>query len=555
MIETSRLRERLILGSIIIGGFLVRLINLSEPFRHDEILSASFTRSFQGEPITALINYVLFTETHPPLYYLFLRWWSEWFGFGTVALKIPSVIAGAALIGMVYVLAKELFASKRIALLAAFFTAIAPLQIGFSQEARPYSLFALIGTAAVWVLWRFLQRARWRYAAGYAGISLLGLYLHYSFLLLLVPLSVVGGWYIYYYGNEVRGRLWRGFGYAHATIALGFWPLLPWFLYKAFFLGQYELYGLKRFGFGGKVKSFDFFETIFNQFIWTNKGQNFIPLAVFLSYLVKLALAAIVVYVIARQWQRVWQYRRSFIYVLGVIAIGVGLFLFMPHSEAYRPMVESHIVPLAVLVMIVLAAVVAQLPRKYQGMFIALYIASIIAPFVFILENEANWDLDHRSKIISDTILHYAQPGDVVLLDIAFVKPDLEYHLPPSLPVLTMVPVHLYDSRYDYRSGYGRLGLVEYETMLRSRTTADSDERAKELINKKMRYIMQAYHPSRIWTVHMNNNVEVQLWLMTHGWKKDLGSDEPLMPLQLYIPENASSTLQAQGGGTEKTSN
>jgi len=78
--------------------------------------------------------------------------------------------------------------------------------------------------------------------------------------------------------------------------------------------------------------------------------------------------------------------------------------------------------------------------------------------------------------------------------------------------------------------------------MIRKRTTDEIAGNIKEFTIKKLQYIIHTRQPRRIWTVSLLNDVDLQLWLMTNGWRKDLGSNEPLMPLQLYVPDTATST-------------
>jgi mannosyltransferase len=87
-------------------------------------------------------------DIHPPLYYYVLHFWVRSFGNSEIALRSLSALAGTILVGVVYVLGRDLF-SIRTALIATFVAAISPLQVHYCQETRMYILVALWSALAV----------------------------------------------------------------------------------------------------------------------------------------------------------------------------------------------------------------------------------------------------------------------------------------------------------------------------------------------------------------------------------------------------------------------
>jgi uncharacterized membrane protein len=125
------------------AGAVIRLA-VGRGLSLDEIRTADLANLSFGALITKLSHAGVQPTLHPVL---------EWFvvrlaGQGDFALRVPSLVAGVALIPIVAWLADELF-DRRAAVAAALFTALAPALVWYSQEASRYALVALFGTLAV----------------------------------------------------------------------------------------------------------------------------------------------------------------------------------------------------------------------------------------------------------------------------------------------------------------------------------------------------------------------------------------------------------------------
>ena len=164
----------------------VRLNGLSATFWYDEVFSAWLSRL----PLASLWAATL-GDVHPPGYYLLLWLISRAVGHSEALLRVPSVLAGLALIYVIHRLALSLGLSHRAAVLAAVITAFSPFQIYYSQEARMYALLMLAVTAAA----LGLVERRWWLAV---GASWAALYLHNMAVLWVGAVWVAGlgfrGW-------------------------------------------------------------------------------------------------------------------------------------------------------------------------------------------------------------------------------------------------------------------------------------------------------------------------------------------------------------------------
>jgi uncharacterized membrane protein len=82
--------------------------------------------------------------THPPLYFVVLRWWIDLFGTSPAAIRSLSSIFSLGLILVLFDICRFLH-GPRIALFAAAISALAIAQIEFGQEARGYPMLIFFG--------------------------------------------------------------------------------------------------------------------------------------------------------------------------------------------------------------------------------------------------------------------------------------------------------------------------------------------------------------------------------------------------------------------------
>lgn len=130
---------------ILIAALILRLINLRQSLWLDEAISVTAVQQFSlNEILSKFITY----DVHPPLYYLLLKVWGNFFGYSEVSMRMPSVLFGVGIVILSYLIAKKLF-SVQTALIAAVFVTVNPLLIYYSQEARMYSQAAFFTALAV----------------------------------------------------------------------------------------------------------------------------------------------------------------------------------------------------------------------------------------------------------------------------------------------------------------------------------------------------------------------------------------------------------------------
>jgi uncharacterized membrane protein len=110
---------------------------------------------------------------HGPLYFYVLAPFVA-LGEGEVLARLPSVLAGAALVPVAWRLGGELV-GRRDGLLAAAVVALSPFGVWYSQETRYVALFTLFGGLSVLAAFRFVRLGTLRAGAAYLVATILTL--------------------------------------------------------------------------------------------------------------------------------------------------------------------------------------------------------------------------------------------------------------------------------------------------------------------------------------------------------------------------------------------
>ena len=134
-------------------AFLIRLIALNQSLWLDEGTTAKVVQSFG---FTQIISGFSPHDFHPPLYYLFMKLWTNFFGYSEIALRMPSVIFSLLTGYVIYKMAKWLNGSI-IALWGTIFFLFNPLIIYYSQEARMYMMVTFLLVCGLYFLIKMLQ--------------------------------------------------------------------------------------------------------------------------------------------------------------------------------------------------------------------------------------------------------------------------------------------------------------------------------------------------------------------------------------------------------------
>jgi 4-amino-4-deoxy-L-arabinose transferase-like glycosyltransferase len=143
-------------------------------------------------PLRDVIDRVAAGEISPPLHYLALHEVIGRFSDSEVALRLPSALAGVALVAAILWVGTRA-AGPRAGAVAAALAAVSPLLLEYSQQARAYVFATLAVTVAAGALLEAERRepgspARRAWLIATAASSIVGVWTHYTAALVILPL-------------------------------------------------------------------------------------------------------------------------------------------------------------------------------------------------------------------------------------------------------------------------------------------------------------------------------------------------------------------------------
>jgi uncharacterized membrane protein len=142
---------------LFIFSFLIRLISLNQSLWLDEGVTAKVVKTFDF--LSIVKNFSPF-DFHPPLYYLFLKFWTNIFGYLEISFRFPSIIF-SLLSGFVVYRIGSLLVDKKLGFWAALFFLFNPLIVYYSQEARMYMIVTFFITSSLYYFLK-IQKSKFK---------------------------------------------------------------------------------------------------------------------------------------------------------------------------------------------------------------------------------------------------------------------------------------------------------------------------------------------------------------------------------------------------------
>jgi uncharacterized membrane protein len=161
------------------------------------------------------------TPEHPPLYFIALRIWANFFGNSVAAYRSFSVTIGLLVLPCIYWLCLELFNSRRVGYFGVAIAAISPFFIAYAQEAREYSLWMVAILISSQTLLRAMRLNTWKSWSIYAIALVFSLYT-YLFSIFVVAAH---GVYVFTIGKFRFNKTFIAYILASTV---GILALLPW---------------------------------------------------------------------------------------------------------------------------------------------------------------------------------------------------------------------------------------------------------------------------------------------------------------------------------------
>lgn len=196
-----------------------RIISLNQSLWLDEAIGAIAVHDYS---YFGLINDYILGDTHPPLYYVTLKFWTDIVGYSEIAMRVLSVLFGILTVYIVYLIAKvkNYGENNTFPFLAALLFATAPLHIYYSQEVRMYALNTLLVSLVVFF---YIKKDWWKYSI---TVLLLGMTDY-------LPLLVLPALWSYAFFEKHDFALWKRIVLTHIPLGLflAFW--FPTFLIQS----------------------------------------------------------------------------------------------------------------------------------------------------------------------------------------------------------------------------------------------------------------------------------------------------------------------------------
>ena len=173
-----------------------------------------------GRSLGQVFSAVHDTEKTPPLYFL-LGWLLARGSDATVLVRLPSLVASAATVPLIYWVGLRTV-GRRAGVVAAAWFAISPFAIFYGTEARSYALVTALVALATAALLSALEERRARWWLLYVAAATGAIYSHYIAGLVLIPQVV---WALWTNRQSLREQV-----IANAAVFILFLPWLPSFI-------------------------------------------------------------------------------------------------------------------------------------------------------------------------------------------------------------------------------------------------------------------------------------------------------------------------------------
>jgi mannosyltransferase len=180
----TRTQQRLL--AITAVGAVLRLFLLgAKSIWLDEAFSITITQ----RSLIDVLRMVVQTDTHPPLYYLVLKFWLL-FSHHETWVRLLSVIFSTASIPLMYRLVARMYGDDRAGLLGAIILAFSPFHLWYAQEARMYAMLIFFVLASAYFFVGALQNGETNEWIGYTVTTTLALFTDNGAIWYLVTLVI-----------------------------------------------------------------------------------------------------------------------------------------------------------------------------------------------------------------------------------------------------------------------------------------------------------------------------------------------------------------------------
>jgi len=216
----SAISRRVLLAVIALTvlGFALRLARYQQSLFGDETSTLYLVRGRGFMEVLSLVSSD--KEITPPLYFL-LAWLTSQLGSAAELIRLPSLIAGTAVIPLSYVVGYRMM-GRAAGLITATIVTLAPTLIFFSGDGRAYAVTILLLVGSTAAMLAAVRTGRTRWWVAYGALSCLAMYGHYTAAFVLVGQL---GWLLWAHPQARRPAL-----LANVAAAVLYLPWIPWLI-------------------------------------------------------------------------------------------------------------------------------------------------------------------------------------------------------------------------------------------------------------------------------------------------------------------------------------
>lgn len=392
------------------------------------------------------------SDVHPPFYYWVLKSWTLLFGAGDVALRSLSIVLGAGVISTVFFLTRKMF-SRSVAWIALLLLVLSPMVIRYSDEARMYTLAALIIFAATHVLMKATEQNKRTLWVVYGLLVALGMWTHYFTAFVWLAHWAWSAIIIAKKGTSFK-VFWKSFFtknwvLAH-VIAVG--VFLPWLVVMG-----YQLTVVQASGFWiGPVSVNTPVNYLTNFFYYLEYYQTQSWLALLMIGIV-LLMAILLPITYKRLGQKE---KKSFLLVSALAWVPVVLLFIMSLPPLRPSFVERYLIPSIIMLSVFIAVVLVVGTRRWRTWLRALPIAVVVGMMVFGITNvykfgnfNKNTNYHIFTKEVIQQIHQNGQPGQPIIAQTPWMYYEAVQYATPEFPV------YFLNDSTDYM--YGSLAMLK----------------------------------------------------------------------------------------------
>lgn len=423
------------------------------------------------------------SDVHPPFYYWVLKLWVSLFGTTDLAYRSLSIVFGAGVISTAFFLTRKLF-GRKVSWVTLLLLIVSPMLIRFSDEARMYTLAALIVVAATYVLIKATETNSRKLWILYGVLVSLGMWTHYFTAFAWLAHLAWHGTQIYRKGMG-RKVFWKKLLSKNWVIAysVAVGLFLPWLPFMALQLGIVQGAGF----WIGPVSvntPANYFTNVF-YYLEHDQVEGWFALAL-ISILVLLVL------LLPKVYKALTGAERKMFRLVSLIAWVPPILLFLASMPPLRSsFVERYLMPTIIAFTIFMAVIFVVGTRRWKTWLRALPILVVVAMMIFGITNvykygnyNKNTNYHIFTRQVIEQIREKAKPGEPIVAQTPWVFYE-------AIPYATADhPVYFIDATADYR--YGSLAMLKDNDMHKIKDIAAFEKE----------------HPT-IWFIGQNENGDI----------------------------------------------